>query len=240
MQDYIFELKTNGFTFPAVALWNSGLGFYCGYVGIDETNGCYQNDHDNHQMPAVVHGGITFNGAFEALDNALKFVDFSNCEAETVQTMTTDFLVKKNKFKLEDNFQAKSTSYQNHDNAPSIRRCSTLIPHNATTCRPRLRHANDSGEKFSVNLDWIGFDCGHHSDKSLLNPNGKERDVDFVLHNLKLMAKIFAGSSYEIYMRRKQPVKISVTEKEHNEMMVLAITGDIWAKKYIQDLKVSN
>lgn len=234
MQDYIFELKTNGFTFPAVALWNSGLGFYCGYVGIDETNGCYQNDYDNHQMPAVVHGGITFNGAFEALDNALKFVDFSNCEAETVQTMTTDFLVKKNKFKLEDNFQAKSTSNQNQRFAVYH-----YEPDHTITCRPR-RYPPPAGEKFSGNLDWIGFDCGHHSDKSLLNPNGKERDVDFVLHNLKLMAKIFAGSSYEIYMRGKQPVKISVTEKEHNEMMALAITGDIWAKKYIQDLKVSN
>ncbi len=210
MQDYAFELKTNDFTFPAFALWNSGLGFYCGYLGIDETNGCYKNDHQEEmcEQEIQVHGGITFSGEFDDLQQGLKLVDFSNCEAEIVQ----DFLIKKNKFEIND------------------------VPRLANQNDPLLARPLAVYDVFGI--DWIGFDCGHNSDKSLVNPNGKERDIDFVLYNLKLIAKIVAGSSYEIYKRGK--VGIPVTEEEHNKMMVLALTGDSCAEKYIQNLKVSN
>lgn len=231
MQDYAFELKTNDFTFPAFALWNSGLGFYCGYLGIDETNGCYKNDHQEEmcEQEIQVHGGITFSGEFDALQQGLKLVDFSNCEAEIVQ----DFLIKKNKFDINDVPLVRLGMSTTAQPLPSTR-----WPSRSASNRMIQQIKKPKKWASSSNIDWIGFDCGHNSDKSLLNPNGKERDIDFVLYNLKLIAKIVAGSSYEISKRGK--VGIPVTEEEHNKMMVLALTGDYCAEKYIQNLKVSN
>lgn len=244
MQDYAFELTTNGFTFPAFALWNSGLGFYCGYLGIDETNGCYQSDHQMEmcecEQATKVHGGITFNGHFEFLQQGLKFVDFSNCEAESESwsdmNSSQDFLIKKHKF--EPNSIDRKSTYEEHQvklRSPSYSRWPEYKSYRGVTV-PHGRIEEPS--PFFVGIDWIGFDCGHGSDKCFLNPNGKERDIDFVLYNLKSIAKIVAGSSYEISKRGK--VGIPVTEEEHNKMMVLAVTGDSCAEKYIQDLKVSN
>ena len=85
MKEYIYQLKINGYTFPAVALWNS-LGFYCGYLGIDETNGLHVSEEDrpdNGPRSSVrsghgyvdinVHGGVTFSGYFSILDK-LEFI----------------------------------------------------------------------------------------------------------------------------------------------------------------------
>ncbi len=230
MQDYAFELTTNGFTLPAFALWNSGLGFYCGYVGIDETNGCYQSDHQmemcEYEQAEKVHGGITFNGHFEFLEQGLKFVDFSNCEAESWSDST--FLIKKHKFE-------PNSMREKSNGGRTSRNCR----HEPVTSINEMDLSNSRSEaETTTGIDWIGFDCGHGPDKCFLNPNGKERDIDFVLDNLKLIVKIVAGSSYEISKRGK--VGLPVTEEEHNKMMVLAVTGDSCAEKYIQNLKVSN
>ncbi len=170
MQEYIFELKTNGYTFPAAAIYNKSAGFYCGYLGIDETNGFYgsNNIDEMARMPGGfhVHGGITFSGAFKELEIAYQNrfrVDFSNCEAES----SDNFLIKKIKINF-GNLKYKTS---------------------------------EKDRQWVSSLDWLGFDCGHPIDRSILNPSGKERDVDFVLKNIKSIAKVVAGSSYEIYKR---------------------------------------
>lgn len=208
MKEYIYQLKINGYTFPAVALWNS-LGFYCGYLGIDETNGLHVSEEDrpdNGPRSSVrsghgyidinVHGGVTFSGYFSILDKA-----YHGCLGHFVEPVCNSH----------EEIKVSSMLVSDH-----------------------REFAEDACQSFT----WLGFDCGHHNDRTSMNPDGKERNIDFVLNNIKILAKEAAGSSHEIFQRHTHLMKI--TEQEHNMMMALAVTGECWAEKYIRDLKVSN
>lgn len=87
----------------------------------------------------------------------------------------------------------------------------------------------------NMGLWFFGFDCGHHNDKTKLNPRGVERNLDFVKENCqKLLDEL--TSSAEIYLRFKNNRLISTEEK--NKLLALATIGDEYAVKYLNELKI--
>lgn len=86
---------------------------------------------------------------------------------------------------------------------------------------------------------WIGFDASHSSDKTKYHLNGVERTLDFMMgecENLSAQIKKLENSAVEFYIRYKKGEKI--LEVDHNRMIMLAMGGDNWAKRYIDIIKI--
>jgi hypothetical protein len=101
-----------------------------------------------------------------------------------------------------------------------------------------------SGPKFQNvrvtdnDLWWWGFDCAHAQDKTDFNPNGIERTLEFCekeCEDLANQIKSLNNTTLEYYLSYKKHGKLK--EESHNKMLIEALSGDIYAKKYFELLK---